>query len=243
MEFNLSNIEHLSLPDCLNIPMSYLFQEFSKEDLTLVKDDSGWGILHWAVAQKNISKIKELISYGFPHDKQSNIARFPEHFIKTNLSSSIPYLYYYSIPFAYKGYTPVHLCVFLQSHYSHLYKQNIKGGHEYSQSETIQRNIYDQFFSDYYYLEDGSGYTVTDYCFLTENITLLQKIIKKDPTLSSLKKIELTTAYDIVEKHKDNIDHNVEIILSQIHKKISFHKLGSSLSHKNNEEEHNIIKI
>lgn len=229
----MNHKKSLELPDlknCLEIPLPYLLQLYSKEELMKLTDNEGFGLMHWAVGESNFSKIYEMIDSGFELNIKSNtntlnldlqiLSQLDEGNLKINFSDG--------------GLTPLHLNIYLYKQYEKKYSQSGKGAFQMEILMKKQLEFFKELSSENYFFTDNSNLSITDYCFLLENITYLNIIISNDPSLESLKQVTPKTALLIIKnynKYKQNIKpFNLDNLLSLLEKKSQYTDLTSKLN-------------
>lgn len=244
MEFilNQNTVCKLSLPDCLNIPVPYLLQEYNFETLQELRDDDGWSFMHWAIARADYGKIGELKECGFKFDALSKNNNISDKYLSilTNAQKEAV-SFHFNIPFNKQGYSPLHLLIFLNKQFEELSQRASKGNFFWNSLCQQQILIFNDFFSlEHLSVVDSDGLTPTDYCFLLENFSFLNHIYQFDPSFNTLGKVKLKTAkhiLDIFLKHKVKKDivysKAIQDFIDILEIKINKEQLESSLSQKN----------
>lgn len=239
---NQNTVCKLSLPDCLNIPVPYLLQEHSFETLEQLKDSDGWSFMHWAIARADYGKIGELKECGFHFNSLSENNNISDKFLSILTNSQKEAISFnFNISFNKKGYSPLHLLVFLNKQFEDLSQRASKGNFIWSSLCQQQVLIFNDFFSlENLSVVDSDGLTPTDYCFLLENFSFLNHIYQLDPSFSTLSKVKLKTAKHILEifkKHKAKKDviyeKTIQNYIDILEVKVNKEQLESSLPQKN----------
>lgn len=238
------------LSNQLKIPFAYLLQQHSIEELSRFRDLNQFSFLHCAVLNNNLSKVIEIINSNFPYNLLTENSDIPFDLIKKFVSFDFPSSI--KIPFTEEGYTALHLNVFLLNYYT-CFKPD-KKSFTIDQFKNEQIKILDTFLdknNSYIGLQDKKGFSLFDYAFLFENITLINQFFLLDPTFSHLHAIKKETALKILEilkiKEQKKILYNFpteslhEDLLSNLKKRLLFDKLSVDLKHKNKVESINKI--
>lgn len=238
------------LSSYLNFPFAYLLQKHSINELSGFRDSNEYSLLHCAVLSNDLSKVIEIINSNFPLVLLTENSEIPlilmRKFIAFDFEQSL------HIPFTEKGYTALHLNLFLLNYYTN-FKPDKK-------SFTIQKfreeqcKILDLFLeqnTDLIGLKDNQGFTLFDYAFLFENIFLINKFFNLDPTFKHLSAIEQSTALKILDivKIKENknvlngssLDTISEELLINLKKRILYDKLIVDLNTPNRVQSTNKI--
>lgn len=224
-----------SLPKCLSIPVPYLIQKKGKRNLLKLSDENGFSIMHWAIAQTNISKVYELQKYDFSFNIKSK-----SNILPLNLQKLLGEDFPLEIPFTSGGITPIHLNTYLYRYFESKLSTISKGGFSIEGLMKKQLDFFKTLDIKDYSLKDKSQLTVTDYCFLLENFSYIQEIIKKDTQLLSLSGVSIDTAYEIVNNYKDcsklcndKKPFHLDDILSLLQHKKNHYDLETKLLRKN----------
>lgn len=217
----------LELPNCLSLPIPYLLQKHSLTALKEHKDLQGFGLLDWAVCQCDIEKINELKEANFSFNQHTINNKIPKNLFK-GLNKE------YVIFFSKGGLTPIHLLVFLYKKYDSI-GSNIKGQFSIETNKQKLLSFFKSLNNEDFSLKDYSNLSVTDYCFILENIKLINLISKKDPLFLSLNNIRVNTAYDIIKnydkfKNKDKLD--LSIISNNLKTRLEKENLDNKLYYK-----------
>lgn len=229
------------LSNYLEVPFAYLLQEHSIEDLSNLRDLNKYSFLHCAVLSNNLNKVIEIINSNFPISTLTENSEIPfkllKKFIPFDFSNSL------NIVFSEQGYTAVHLNLFLLNYYSN-FKPH-KKEFTIQQFKLEQVKILDLFIeqdNDILSIQDKKGFTLFDYAFLFENISLINKFFKLDPVFNHLHFIKKETALKILDiikikqennKNSGNIDKVEEEVIANLKKRMLFDKLALDLKHKN----------
>lgn len=227
------------LPAMLNIPMAFLLQEHSEEKLHNFQDCHGFTFFHWAVATNDVRKVVELLHCQFDYSVCGSTNKIPQE-ILNNAPISVNLIQEHSIPFCKSGYSPIHLSIFLHTLYM---KAEGKEGDKAHRARNTQYDIIKLFHAydtEIFSHEDNSGYTVLDYCFLLENIDLIEYAILHNPSMNGLKAVHTKTALEIIEIYdlkrevpirEFNSDLKIAnpLIKDSLLKKLQYEKLSSQL--------------
>ena len=231
----MSFLENLQLPECLKIPTPFLLQEYPKEKLTELQDENGFGFVHWAIAQTQLDKLEELLDCDFHLNLKSSSNLLPENLFY-DLEEIHNVRFNRSIPFTKGGLTPIHVSVVLHQKFEKSVAN--KKGIELKTLAQKQRAILCRLAEEYdiFSVEDTSGLTVTHYCFLLEDFTLLELILRHDPEFNSLNRVKINTAIRIIELYQKNKDTQFIDTLGQalalLKKKENYLSLSASLPEK-----------
>lgn len=233
-------ISELQLPACLNIPTAFLLQEYPKEHLYTFKDSLHFSFFHWAVIQNNVQKVVELLNFNFNYSICTN-----SNIIPSSIWNHDNIINDYIIPFNKNGYSPVHLSVFLHKFYDNIENKNSQGNknnHKHLQKIIILEFL--KFDSSIFSLKDKDSYTVLDYCFLSENIELIELALTYNPNMDALNKVKTETALSIIDTI--NLKNKIKVsefspesflvnplIEKNLKIKISYDTLNNSLPLKN----------
>jgi hypothetical protein len=252
----LEKSEQNKIRDYLLLPVEYLLQEFEKEDLVKAQDDWGWGFMHWAVANNDYIKIKELLEVGFNFNLLSNNVFLPPYFfnilngISGNTIETQKNGKFRFISFSSGGISPAHLSIALYNQYSTLAEITQKGKFGFDSLKKDQLNIIEIFTKNNFEIEDGSGFSVSDYCFMFENMDCIEHILKVDPQFESLRKIKYETAKRILisyKKYKYKKDLFSEEVIDNIIKNLTineeFMKLNKTVIFNNVDQLKSVEKI
>lgn len=240
----------IDLSNQLKIPFPYLLQQHNIKDLSKMTDVNQFSFLHCAVLNNNLSKVIEIINSNFPYDLLTENSEIPFALIKKFVPFDFPHSL--KIPFTEEGYTPLHLNLFLLNYYT-CFKPD-KKSFTIDQFKSEQLKILDLFLDKDIHLiglQDKKGFSLFDYAFLFENITLINKFFLIDSTFSYLHAIKKDTALTMLEilKIKENkkILHNFPTeqlhgdLIPNLKKRLLFDKLSVDLKHKNKVESINKI--
>lgn len=196
----------------MHTPVSFLLQNKKVEDLCSFYDDHGWTIMHYAVGYGEISKITEFLHFNLDFNKNSERNIIPEDIFIINDKKKSPEKYpiLNKIPFVQKGFTPVHLAIYLFNHYSAINKLN--GGSDFFHNNIVDKyqKILNLLLTKERISEnklDSNGKSYLDYAFLTENIAIIEMMHMLDPTFDTFRQVKPMTAKKILEvmeiKHKE----------------------------------------
>lgn len=224
-------LAYIPLTTYLDISVPFLLQKFTKEQFIEYRDEHGWSFLHWLVAYGKSSKMCECIDFGFDLDLQSSHSSLPVSFLEKHPQNWNKYTIHQ------KGFTPLHLNVILHSEYSDI-DDNSKRKIDIHNKKEEQKNIFHNISSNYLTLEDADGLSITDYCFMFENIELIHLVMTKDPTFNSLQQVTTETALNIIQNylkyHNFSLYHESQEwckdIIVVLQKKIEYEKLNHELS-------------
>lgn len=235
-------LHDLTLQECLNLPISFLLQENSIEDLQQKRDYNSFALSHLAVANNNLSKVNELIANKFDFSICTSNGYISDEILKiSNLNLDNQY---YSIPFNKNGYCAVHLCILLHSlHYNLVINEYQNSKHDQfkeQQMQILKLFLHDEPFI--FELQDNNGYTVLDYCFIFENMDLIELAFNADCCFNSLNNIKTSTAINILQSlkikySKMNKVINPQIddrILTSLEKKLQYENLDNKVPQKDN---------
>lgn len=229
------------LSNQLKVPFAYLLQKNSIEELSNIRDSNQFSFLHCAVLNNNLSKVIEIINSNFPTNLVTENSDIPFNLIKKFVPFDFPNSL--EISFSEKGYTALHLNIFLLNYYTNFNPD--KKAFNIQQFKGEQSKILSFFLesdSDLIGLEDEKGFSLFDYAFLFENISLINQFFSLDSTFKYLNMVKPETALKILEivkikqtkvkfvPNEDKIDDNLMINLK---KRILFDKLSVDLKHKN----------
>lgn len=229
------------LSNQLKVPFAYLLQQSSVEELSNIRDINQFSYLHCAVLNNNLSKVIEIINSNFPINLISEDSNIPFELIKKFVPFDFPNSL--EIPFSNTGYTALHLNVFLLNYYTNFNPE--KKSFNIQQFKIEQCKILDFFLendSSLIGLEDEKGFSLFDYAFLFENISLIHQFFALDITFSHLKMVKHETALKILEiikikqskyKFVPNEDKINETLIINLKKRILFDKLSVDLTQKN----------
>lgn len=217
----------------LNTPFAYILQNKSINEIENSFDENGWNIMHYAVADANVSKITELIHFSFNCNINSKKNCIPESVYILNEKKKIDRIKTLNkIPFCNDGFTPLHLTMFFYNYY-----RKLAGEFFYQQILNKYQEIISIFLkndSSSKSCRDANELTLFDYAFLLEDIELIEIMHMNDPDFSSLNKVSPETAKRILEvmkiKHKDS---NCENVLEFLNKKIFRDNLEKKLPNHN----------
>lgn len=226
MDNSNNNIDNQSL---LNTPIAYVLQTKTIEELENSFDSNGWNILHHAIADFNLPKIRELMHFSFNWKINSKANYIPPEIYSFADTKKTPNFKTPSkIPFCQNGFTPLHLAMFLFNYYHGLdgnyHYQKI--GQNYSEAIAffIEKN------GDLESYVDADGLSLFDYAFLLEDAKLIEKFQMADPGFASLKKVSPKIAKQILEvmeiKHQSKCNH---LIIEALEKKILNDSLSANL--------------
>lgn len=176
-------------------PIPYLIQkQFDFKSL----DESGWSLGHYAVATGSIKKVREYLFFDIELNNLSENSKIPDNLLQSHGKEDIGQVISLAIPFTEKGITPFHLNIYLIHYYKSKYHV------EYQKNLTAQEEIFDMILEkdkDVIYWQDSESLTSTDYCILSCNTKLIQRIIKIDPEMSSVIGLTSKTAQNIFEMY------------------------------------------
>lgn len=188
----------------MHTPVSFLLQNKKLEELCDFYDDHGWTVMHYAVGEAEISKIKEFLHFDLDFNKNSQRNYIPEDIFIVNDKKKNPdkHQILTKIPFLQKGFTPVHLAIFLYDYYLNLNKSF--GGNDFFYNKIVENYqeilrlllTKERIFGNHL---DSNGKSYLDYAFLTENITIIELIHMLDPTFETFRKVKPQTAKKILE--------------------------------------------
>lgn len=223
----------------MHTPTSFLLQNKTLEDLCSLHDDNGWTIMHYAVGHAEIEKIKEFIYFNMNFNKNSHKNYIPRDIFILNEKKKNPdkFEIFDKIPFVKKGFTPIHLAIYLYNYYINLNKSI--GGNDFFYHNIIDKykKILDLLLTKERVSEnpvDDNGKSYLDYAFLTENIKIIELIHNLDPEFNSFRKVNPKTAKRILEvmeiKYKEKLhDH----LIKKLDIKILQSNLQDTLPQKN----------
>lgn len=233
----------------MHTPISFLLQNKKHEELCNFYDDNGWTIMHYAVGGAEIAKIKEFLHFNMDFNKNSERNYIPEDIFMINdkKKSADKYPILTKIPFIQKGFTPVHLAIFLYNHYLNMNKS--LGGNDFFYNNIIEK--YQQILHLLLTKDrvsenhpDSNGKSYLDYAFLTENITIIELIHMLDPTFNTFKQVKPNTAKKILEvmeiKYKEG---SHDYLIKQLDTKILENTLQNKLFKHTEEIRNKISKI
>lgn len=195
----------MNLLDNLKTPIPYLIQK--RIDFQFL-DSFGWSLMHYAVSLNNVDKVNELLLCDIDFNTNSSTTKIPTSFLITcgkDDSNKYENIEFINIPYSENGYTPLHLCVFLQKYYK---KRNHPDYRKYS---ILQSTIFDKILTKFpkaIYWKDPNSLTVTDYCILSLNLEFLMKIKKIDNDFDSLLSVKPLTCQKIFENEIDSNSPN-----------------------------------
>ncbi len=224
----------------LHTPMSFILQYNSKEKIETLHDENGWTITHYSVAEADVSKIKELIHFGFNFGINSINNHIYSEFFQINDKKKSPdkIEVLNKIPFNKSGFNAINLCLFFFNYYTKISKQN---GNDFFYSNLA--NKYQEILSlllnrkniDNTNYQDKNGKSFFDYAFLLENISLIEYIHMLDSDFKTLHKVDLKTAKEILEVLQiKNSEGNHPHLINHLNSKIFNQKLQNELTIKNN---------
>lgn len=225
-------LKECNIQDLIKTPLAYLLNVYENNDLSNILDENGWTIMHWAVANADLSKVKELIHFNFDFAKNSSQNYIPlnAYVIADKKKSDNIYLPN-KVPFCIKGFSSLHLLVFLFDHYKKL-------SNEFFYSKCADKHLECLKFlvdSNYNILSiyDSNGYSLFDYAFLLENIELIEYLFSKDNTFSTLNRVKLTVAKKIIEVIKIKTNKTCdEFLVTSLDKAILHTNLNKELAPK-----------
>lgn len=229
------------LSNQLKVPFAYLLQQNSIEELAKYRDLNQFSFLHCAVLNNNLNKVIEIINSNFPTNLVTENSDIPFKLLKKFVPFDFPNSL--EISFSEKGYTALHLNVFLLNYYTNFNPE--KKSFNIQQFKVEQSNILSFFLdadSSLIGLKDEKGFSLFDYAFLFENISLINKFFSFDPTFSHLKIVKPETALkilEIVEIKQSKVafiapeDKISDTLIINLKKRILFDKLSVDLKHKN----------
>lgn len=231
MNHSNNNVDNQYL---LNIPVAYILQNKTVEEVGQDFDQYGWNILHHAIAEADIGKIKELMHFSFNWNINGKFNIIPEYIYQINDKKKATQIKLLKrMPYCSNGYTPIHLALHLYNHYNNLC---LSGEHAYGIHLDNYRKILDLLIKDSVDLKnytDSDGHSLLDYAFLLENFALIDGFYLKDNNLSSLKKVSTQVAKKIIEimklKKKFGNNYHYDPILSALDNKILNESLQSEL--------------
>lgn len=177
------------------IAFSYLLQDNSLESLLSKTDNNGWTFLHWAVADLQPEKISEYIDHNLEFSILSNDNKIPVQALKFKKNEENPVGTF--MPYTEKGFSPIHLCVFLYKKYN---QEDQFSSQNYS---TKISKIFDMFLNNkeqYKNITDKDGNNFIDYILMSEDIKSIFNLLNADSELLSLKKVSKKTAIKIMER-------------------------------------------
>lgn len=225
----------------LNVPLAFILQNKTINDVEQYYDDNGWNILHHAVAEANINKVKELIHFNFNICLKSRKNFIPnDTYIINEKKKQDKIILLNKIPFSSEGFTPVHLAFFLFNYYT-----NLSEDFFYKSVADKYQSILSLFTNATGFKKaiDGAGNTLFDSAFLLENITLIDLTHMVDNEFITLNTVKLETALKIL--HVMNLkfqDGSHQHLIDLINQKIFKEKLDTELSHKKDYLEKNTSK-
>ena len=223
----------------MNLPVSFVLQEFSLENFQNLRDINDFSLLHIAVLNNNIDKVLELVHSNYSTTLISKTSDVPFELLK----KWVPFDFDNSmkIIFSDDGYTPIHLNIYLLNLYHKLNPQ--KKGFLIQQFYQYQQKILDLFIENDSLLlkqQDKKGFTVFDYAFLFENSELINKFYGLDCTFSGLHFVTPYTAIKICQminlknntlKNSNNLYISDDLI-EKLNKKMLNDKLSVDLNTK-----------
>lgn len=237
----------ITLPASLAIPVAFLLQEYSNEELSSYQDHNSFSFYHWAITNNDLPKIQELLNHNidFSICTLNNLVP-PNVFITHNLCNNNDY---YNIPFTKGGYSAIHLCVLLHSLHRNIalddFNNSTKGGFKNSSIKEIQLKIFNNLLEknpNIFEIEDTIGYSVLDYCFLYENIELISLYVENDSSFNALNYVKTQTAlniinnlkfkYAILNKNGGNALAPDGKIIEFLTKKINYESLNNKIENK-----------
>jgi len=184
----------------LNVPLAYILQNKTVQEVEQDFDSNGWNVLHHAVAEGDLSKILELCHFSF-NWKVNGTSNFilesayqmaeKKKSTKTRMLNRMPY--------CDGGYAPTHLAMYLYEFYSNI---AITGDFFYQSLCRHYITIMDLLInknSNWSLHIDSNGNSLFDYAFLSEDLYLIEMMKQLDPTFSNLKKVSPTVAKKILE--------------------------------------------
>jgi ankyrin repeat protein len=215
----------------LNVPLAFILQTKTIQDVEQYYDDNGWNILHHAVAEANINKVKELLHFNFNIclNSRKNFISNDIYFVNEKKKQE-KFIFLNKIPFSHEGFTPVHLAYFLFNYYTNLSEDFFYKGiaEKYQSILSLFTNA-----TGFKRAIDGAGNTLFDSAFLLENITLIDLTHMVDNEFITLNTVKSETALKIL--HVMNLkfnDGSHQHLVDLINQKILKEKLGNELSHK-----------
>lgn len=196
----------------LNVPLAYILQNRTVEEIERDFDSNGWSVLHHAIAEGDISKIAELIYFGFNWGVNGSTNFIPEFAYqvsdkrKQNRNRLLT-----RMPYCVNGYSPTHLAMYLFAHYNSLATE-----FSYQKLADHYKDILSALISDKTDWQshiDSDGNSLLDYAFLSEDVSLIEMMQNIEPTFSNLKKVPPLVAKKILEvmnfKTKSSVPTNI----------------------------------
>lgn len=193
------DLHYLELPKCLGIPVPFILQERPDSDLSDIVDSNGWNMMHWAIALSDVKKVNELLECGMTFKSSGNAGAVPKDAYATAGLEEIPNLLPHP-PFSSGGASPLHLSAFIYKEVENkaaLLRNKIS----YDLFNKRQFEIFSKASPNDMSATDRDGFSVTDWCLLTENVKYALFIAEFDPSFDSLKKVSDATALRIIEIH------------------------------------------
>lgn len=221
-----NSIKNFDKDYLIHTPMSFILQSHSKESIESLQDENGWTITHYAVAEGDISKIKELIHFNFNFGINSHNNYVNPDYIQINDKKRNPdkFELLNKIPFNKNGFNAIDLCLFLYNQYIKLNKQN-NNDFFYNNYLINYQNILNLLLTKNNVfnttLRDNNGQSFFDYAFLLENVVIIEFLSKIDHEFKSLSKVDLNTAKKILEVLQiKNNEHQLQKIISVLNAKL-----------------------
>jgi hypothetical protein len=226
MDHSNNNVDNQCL---LNIPIAYILQSKTVQEIEQSFDSNGWNIMHYAVADANTPKIAELIHFSFNYSINGTRNYIPLSVYSSNEKKKPQKVKLLDkIPFCKNGFSPVHLAMFLFHHYNTLSEEFF-----YQQLAEEYMKVISLFINSETHLEsfvDIDGHSLFDYAFLLEDLELIDKLQMVDPSFYSLKKVSAEVGKQIAEvmeiKYKTK---GLEQVLNALDKKILNDSLNKDL--------------
>jgi hypothetical protein len=205
----------------LNVPLAYLLQTRTINEIERDFDSNGWSVLHHAIAEADLNKINELIHFSFNWGVNGSSNFIPDFaYQSSEKRKTIRTRTLNRMPYCNGGYAPTHLAMYLYEYYSNLasdfFYQNVADNYKNILILLINQK------TDWQSHIDSDGNSLFDHAFLSENTELIEMMQGLDPTFSNLKKINPSVGKKILEvmaiKNKGVLSNSV---LAKLNDKIS----------------------
>jgi len=230
-------INNLNIQNVIQTPLSYLLQNYTKDEILAIQDENGWNIVHYTCMSHDFSKTHELFFHNFD-------------FINISLNNKVPQKqigkifkniqdHECSIYLSNGGYTGIHLLSFL------IYSLEYKLNHNLND---FQYNEKHKSYLDYFHflikhdntflsIKDAHGLSVADYCILFESPSLINIIFQEDIIFESLNSVSHKTLENILVIHKEKAKtipykvkiQNLEYMIEKIQKIQTFNHINGNI--------------
>lgn len=243
-------INNLNIQNVIQTPLSYLLQNYTKDEILAIQDENGWNIVHYACMWHDFSKTHELFFHNFDFFNISLNNKIPPKqmgkIFKNILESEC------SIYLSNGGYSGLHLLSFII--YSLEYKLNNNiNDFQYSDKH---KNYLDYFHflikhgNTLLNIKDAHGLSVSDYCILFESPSLINIIFQEDIKFESLQSVSLKTLENILLIHKEKAKsipykfklQNLEYMIEKVQKIQTFNHINNKII-KKDDENTKMVKI